>query len=115
MVNFEKDREKQFQNPFDADRADSRDSVETIYPRESSTFGSLTPTAINETNPVIPLTASHFLWKQDRIGLRALAEKGGLQYGTSEESCPGAHMDLEWGDEDGCGQRLVRRWIGWPA
>ncbi|KAJ9092444.1 hypothetical protein QFC21_006826 [Naganishia friedmannii] len=92
MVNFEQDQ--------------------TIYPKDSSTFGSLTPTRINTTNPLIPLVDNTFLWKHDHIGLKRLAEKKALHYGTAEESCPGAHMDLEWENESGCGRRLVQKWIG---
>ncbi|KAJ9111305.1 hypothetical protein QFC20_002596 [Naganishia adeliensis] len=74
---------------------------QTVYPKESSTFGSLTPSQVNSSNPVIPLTDSPFLWAEDRIGLRTLAEKGHLRYGTANESCPGSHMDLQWGEKTG--------------
>jgi hypothetical protein len=49
-----------------------------------------------------------FLWKEDHIGLKRLNEKGGI----FQVTCEGAHMDLEWGKEDGCARRLVKDFVG---
>ncbi|WVQ77161.1 hypothetical protein IAR50_006844 [Cryptococcus sp. DSM 104548] len=75
----------------------------TVSPAQSSHFASYAPSNKSE---IIPLHDQD-LYKDDWIGLRALEEKGGLQL----ERCPGEHMDI--GGEKGCGERMVRRWIGW--
>ncbi|WWD17536.1 hypothetical protein CI109_101977 [Kwoniella shandongensis] len=80
---------------FDEDR--------TVSPAQSSQFATYAPSNKSE---IIPLH-SQPLYKHDWIGLRSLDEKGGLQL----EHCPGEHMDI--GGEGGCGERILRKWVGW--
>jgi hypothetical protein len=83
-----------------------------VNPKESAQFGSIPPKEANVTEPIWFLRDHKFLWDEDRIGLRALSEQGGLRF---EESCKGQHMDLGYGAAgDGCGDRIVNKWIGWP-
>ncbi|KAK6910380.1 hypothetical protein I203_104412 [Kwoniella mangroviensis CBS 8507] len=80
---------------FDQDR--------TVSPAQSSHFATYSP--LNKT-VIIPMTDQP-MYIGDWIGLKSLDEKGGLTL----EHCPGEHMDL--GGEGGCGERMVRGWVGW--
>ncbi|WWC70493.1 uncharacterized protein I206_104444 [Kwoniella pini CBS 10737] len=80
---------------FDQDR--------TVSPAQSSQFS--TYSSKNKTL-IIPMK-EQLMYKQDWIGLKKLNEKGGLKL----EHCPGEHMDL--GGKGGCGDQVVKDWVGW--
>ncbi|WVQ82426.1 hypothetical protein IAT38_004554 [Cryptococcus sp. DSM 104549] len=79
------------------------DDDHTVSPAQSSHFATYSPT--NKTE-IIPLYQQP-IYTEDWIGLRALDEQGGLRL----EHCPGEHMDI--GGEKGCGERMVKKWVGW--
>ena len=79
-------------------------TVETVYPKESAVFGSLAP----ETHEPIRMEEHDFLYKDDHIGLKSLEDLGR----TLVVQCAGAHMELEWSDENGCAKQLVRKFVG---
>ncbi|WWC61567.1 uncharacterized protein I303_104151 [Kwoniella dejecticola CBS 10117] len=81
------------------------DSDRTVSPAQSSQFSTYSP--LNKSE-IIPMQDQP-MYRQDWIGLRALDEKGGLVL----EHCPGEHMDL--GGAGGCGDRIVKDWVGWPG
>nr|XP_019045996.1 palmitoyl-protein thioesterase [Kwoniella bestiolae CBS 10118]OCF24926.1 palmitoyl-protein thioesterase [Kwoniella bestiolae CBS 10118] len=82
---------------FDQDR--------TVSPAQSAHFATYSPS--NKTL-IIPMDEQP-MYTGDWIGLRSLDSKGGLKL----EHCPGEHMNL--GGEGGCGERMVRDWVGWAA
>ncbi|WZN64525.1 palmitoyl protein thioesterase [Chloropicon roscoffensis] len=59
----------------------------TVVPRESSLFG-----VLNATSGVIVPLREQPLYKEDRLGLRALDERGALIMDVME----GEHMELNW-------------------
>lgn len=77
--------------------------IGTVSPAQSSHFATNAP---NNKTEIIPLHEQP-LYKEDWIGLKGLEQKGGLRL----EHCPGEHMDL--GGEKGCGEIMVRKWVGW--
>ncbi|BEI87849.1 uncharacterized protein CcaverHIS019_0105670 [Cutaneotrichosporon cavernicola] len=81
-----------------------RDDI-TVVPRVSTHWATIDP---DNSSHVIPLEEQE-MYVGDFIGLKRLAQKGGLH----RLFCPGQHMDL--GGEGGCGDRMVRKWVGWPA
>lgn len=75
-----------------------------MYPKESAIFGSLAP----ETHELISMEDQAFLYEQDHIGLKTLDASNR----TLQVVCAGAHMELEWKDENGCAKQLVKKFVG---
>ncbi|WRT66084.1 uncharacterized protein IL334_003037 [Kwoniella shivajii] len=80
---------------FDQDR--------TVSPAQSSHFSTYSPSNKSE---IIPMNEQP-MYLGDWIGLRSLDEKRGLVL----EHCQGEHMDL--GGKGGCGEKMVKDWVGW--
>ncbi|GMK54298.1 hypothetical protein CspeluHIS016_0108840 [Cutaneotrichosporon spelunceum] len=76
----------------------------TVVPGLSAHWATMDP---DNSSHIIPLEEQE-LYSGDFIGLKRLDKRGGLH----RPFCPGEHMDL--GGEGGCGDRLVRKWVGWP-
>jgi len=80
---------------------------ETVVPKESSWFGSYAPPKPNGTifddKVIIPMRMQE-VYKEDRIGLRSLDERGGVVL----ETCEGTHMQLK----DECWVPLVKKYTG---
>ncbi|THH30417.1 hypothetical protein EUX98_g3784 [Antrodiella citrinella] len=80
---------------------------ETVVPKESSWFGSYAPPHPNGTildpKVIIPMRMQE-VYKEDRIGLRTLDERGDVLL----ETCEGTHMQLK----SGCWKPLVKRYAG---
>ncbi|WVO16415.1 hypothetical protein L204_104090 [Cryptococcus depauperatus] len=79
------------------------DADHTVSPAQSAHFATFAP---NNKTQIISIDHQP-LYQHDWIGLKALDKKKGLKL----EHCPGEHMDL--GGEGGCGERMVRDWVGW--
>jgi hypothetical protein len=107
MVMFDKDGEWHYQpwlHSVDGWLTLSYSTIETVYPKESAIFGSLAP----ETHELIRMEEHDFLYKEDHIGLKTLQDLGR----TLVVQCTGAHMELEWKDENGCAKQLVKTFVG---
>ena len=80
---------------------------ELVVPKESSWFGSYTPSeeegAVSEGKDIIPMRLQP-IYLADTIGLRALDEKGGVVL----ELCEGGHMQLT----RECWEPLIKRFAG---
>lgn len=77
----------------------------TVVPGLSAHWATIDP---QNTTHIIPLEEQE-LYRGDFIGLKRLNKASRLH----RLFCPGQHMDL--GGEGGCGDRLVRKWVGWAA
>lgn len=80
-------------------------TLDTVVPGLSAHWATLSPDNVTE---IIPLHDQP-LYKEDWIGLRKLEKRGGLHLAH----CPGQHMEI--GGEGECGDKMVRKWIGWAA
>lgn len=79
--------------------------VATVVPGLSAHWATLAPGNASE---IVPLHQQP-LYREDWIGLKELEKKGKLVLAH----CPGQHMEI--GGEGGCGDQMVRKWIGWKV
>ena len=77
---------------------------QTVVPKESSWFGSYAPPEDDEVEKTIIPMRLQPLYKEDRIGLRTLDERGGVVL----KACAGEHMELS----TSCWRPLVRKYVG---
>ena len=78
----------------------------TVVPKETSWFGSYAPSDGPWEKEIIPIWDQE-LYLHDTIGLKRLAEKGGIVF----KKCDGVHMQLT----DECWRPLVERFVGGPV
>lgn len=77
---------------------------QTVVPKESSWFGSYAPPEGGEVEKTIIPMRLQPIYKEDRIGLRALDERGGVVL----KACTGEHMEISMS----CWRPLVRKYVG---
>lgn len=77
---------------------------QTVVPKESSWFGSYAPAEDDGVEKTIVPMRLQPLYKEDRIGLRALDERGGVVL----KACTGEHMEIS----TSCWRPLVRKYVG---